>query len=50
VGEEDKERLQGKEKVAIKCTALSDQILAVIEKPEFYSNRKEEISARAFGT
>lgn len=50
MGEEDKERLQGKEKVAIKCTAISDQILAVIEKPEFYSNRKEEISARVFGT
>lgn len=50
VGEEDKERLQGKEKVAIKCSAISDQILAVIEKPEFYSNRKEEISARVFGT
>jgi len=47
---EDKERLSGKERVAIKCSAISDQVLAVIEGPCFFDNRREEISARSFGT
>lgn len=46
----DRERLEGQSKIAIKCPAISDQILAVIEEPEFFENRKEEISARVFGT
>lgn len=47
---QDKERLTGKSKVAIKCTKVSPDILAVIEEPEFFDNRKEEISTRVFGT
>jgi len=47
---EDKERLTGKEKVALKCTAISNEVLAVIEGPCFFNNRKEEISTRVFGT
>jgi len=50
VSAEDKERLTGKSKVAIKCTKVSPDILAVIEEPEFFDNRKEEISTRVFGT
>ena len=47
---EEKQRLSGKPKIAIKCTKLSPEILAVIEEPEFFDNRKEEISTRVFGT
>lgn len=50
VSTEDKDRLQGKEKIAIKCSKVSNEILAVIEEPVFYANRKEEISTRVFGT
>lgn len=50
ISAEDKERLAGKDKIAIKCTKLSQEILAVIEEPEIYANRKEEISTRVFGT
>lgn len=46
----EKEKLSGKAKIAIKCTKISGDILAVIEEPEFFENRKEEISARCFGT
>jgi len=42
--------LEGKERIALKCSAISDQVLAVIEGPSFYDNRKEEISCRVFGT
>lgn len=47
---EDKERFQGKTKIAIKCSKLSEEILAVIEEPVIFENRKEEISTRVFGT
>lgn len=47
---EEKTRLEGQSKIAIKCSKISDQILAIIEQPQFYDNRKEEISARIFGT
>ena len=47
---EDKERFAGKEKIALKCSAISEEILAVVEGPCFFDNRKEEISARVFGT
>lgn len=50
VSAEDKERLSGKAKIAIKCTKVSPFTLAVIEEPEFFENRKEEISTRVFGT
>ncbi len=46
----EKEKLEGKHKIAIKCTQLSNDILAVIEEPVFFENRKEEISTRVFGT
>ena len=37
-------------KVALKCTAIgSDNILAVINNPVYFDNRKEEICARTFG-
>lgn len=46
----EKERLEGKPKIALKCSKLGPQVLAVIEEPEFFDNRKEEICARTFGT
>jgi len=37
-------------KIAIKCTAIgSDEVLAVINAPVYFDNRKEEICARTFG-
>jgi len=50
VTEEQKKALEGKKRVAIKCSMVSDDVLAVIEEPEFYPNRKEEICAKTFGT
>lgn len=50
VTRKQKLRLEGKARVAIKCPQISDQILAVLEHPSFYPNRKEEIAARTFGT
>ena len=47
---EDKARLEGAAKIAIKCTEIgSDAVLAVINNPCFFDNRKEEICARTFG-
>ena len=46
----EKAKLEGKSKIAIKCSKISDQILAVIDEPVFFENRKEEISTRVFGT
>ena len=45
-----KQELEGEEKIALRCSAISDDILAVIEKPKFFDNRKEEICTRTFGT
>ena len=50
VSAEQKAALEGESKIAIKCSALGDDILAVIEKPVFFDNRKEEICTRTFGT
>ena len=47
---EQKEKITGKSKVALKCTEISPNVLAVIEEPECFPNRKEEISSRTFGT
>ena len=47
---EQYETLKGEKYIALKCSALSDEVYAVIENPVFYENRKEEISARVFGT
>jgi 3'-phosphoadenosine 5'-phosphosulfate synthase len=44
-----KEALTGKAAVALKCSAISDKILAVMHKPTFFANRKEEICTRTFG-
>jgi len=46
---EQKEKLTGKSAVALKCSAISDKVLAVMHKPVFFSNRKEEICTRTFG-
>ena len=50
VTNEQHETLKGAHKVALRCSKISDQVLAVIEEPVFFENRKEEISARVFGT
>jgi len=49
VTKEEMEKCQGKDRVSLKH-ASSGEILAIIEKPTFYQNRKEEISSRLFGT
>ena len=49
VTDEQKAALAGHKKVALKCTAISNDVLAVISEPVFFENRKEEISARQFG-
>jgi 3'-phosphoadenosine 5'-phosphosulfate synthase len=36
--------------IALRCKGVSDDVLAVIEEPEFYDNRKEEIACKTFGT
>ena len=46
---EQKAAFEGEKKIAIKCSKLGDDILAVIENPVFFDNRKEEICARTFG-
>jgi len=50
VSKEQYEQLKNEKKIAIKCTKISPDVLAVIEEPVFFENRKEEISARIFGT
>ena len=47
---EQKEKLEGQDRIAIRCAAISPDVLAVIEKPVFFENRKEEISTKTFGT
>jgi 3'-phosphoadenosine 5'-phosphosulfate synthase len=42
--------LKDEKSIALRCTSVYDGILAVIENPVFFENRKEEISARTFGT
>jgi 3'-phosphoadenosine 5'-phosphosulfate synthase len=44
---EQKSELEGHSKIALKW---ADEVLAVIEEPEFFDNRKEEISTKTFGT
>lgn len=47
---EQKAALEGESRIALKCSAIgSDDVLAVIENPVFFDNRKEEICARTFG-
>lgn len=49
VTDEQKAALAGQKKVAIKCSAIGDAVLAVINDAVFFENRKEEICARTFG-
>lgn len=43
--------LKDAKKIALKCTKLTGEtVLATIEEPVFFANRKEEISTRVFGT
>lgn len=47
---EQKEKLEKAGKVALRCSALhGDKVLAVMHKPSFFANRKEEICTRTFG-
>ena len=47
---DQKAALEGESRIAITCSAVSgDKVLAVIENPCFFDNRKEEICARTFG-
>ena len=50
VTKEQKAELEGQQRIALKCSELGDDVLAVIEKPVFFDNRKEEICTRTFGT
>lgn len=45
---EQQEALKGEKQIALKSQA--GEILAIIENPVFFENRKEEISTRVFGT
>ena len=47
---EEKEALAGAKSIALKCPELGGDVLAVINEPVFFANRKEEISTRVFGT
>lgn len=47
---EQKEKLEGASRIAIRCAAISPDVLAVIENPVFFENRKEEIATKTFGT
>ena len=50
VTDEQKRALENESSIALTCKAISDQPLAIIHKPEFFENRKEEISTKTFGT
>ena len=50
VSAEQKAELANEKRIAIKCTEVSNDVLAVINNPVFFENRKEEISTRTFGT
>ena len=47
---EQREALKDEKRIAITCSKLGPKVLAIIEEPVFYENRKEEISTRTFGT
>ena len=48
---EQMEALKFEKNIALKCSVLSaNDVYAIIENPIFFKNRKEEISARVFGT
>ena len=47
---EEHDSLKGEAKIALRCSKVSSDVLAVIENPVYFENRKEEISTRTFGT
>jgi len=49
VTKEEYETLKNEKRVALKCSKLTPEVLAIIEEPVFFENRKEEISTRVFG-
>ena len=50
ITEAQKAEFEGKEHIALKCSHVGDDVLAVISNPEFFPNRKEEICTKTFGT
>jgi len=44
---EQKEQMEGQSQVALK---FNNEVFAIIEEPEIFDNRKEEICAKTFGT
>lgn len=47
---DQKKALEGAAKVALRCSSVhGDKVLAVMNKPTFFENRKEEICTRTFG-
>jgi len=46
----DYKLLKDQKSIALKCKELSDQVLAIIDNPEFFPNWKEEICNKFFGT
>ena len=51
VTDEQKAAFEGKDAIAVRCSAIAgDRVLAVMHKPSFFENRKEEICTRTFGT
>lgn len=50
VTKEQVDSFKGEKRIALKCSLVSNEVLAVIENPVFFDNRKEEICARTFGT
>lgn len=51
VTKEQYETLKSESRIALKCPDVNgNAVLAIIENPVFYENRKEEICARIFGT
>lgn len=50
MNKEEFEALKGEKRIALKCSRVSQDVLAIIENPVFFENRKEEICTRTFGT
>lgn len=51
VTKEQYETLKSESRIALRCPNVNNnEVLAIIENPVFFNNRKEEICARIFGT
>ena len=50
VTKEQAAELKGEKRITLRNSKVSPHALIVIENPVFFENRKEEISARVFGT